>query len=69
MVITITNANDTLLKALKGVVNLYPQANLKVKKEQETISLSRLETAIAEVESGKTIKCSDFKDFKKKVLD
>lgn len=29
----ITNADENLLKALKSVINLYPQARLKVKKE------------------------------------
>lgn len=34
----ISNADENLLKALKGVVNLYPQAKLKIKKEQDATS-------------------------------
>ncbi len=35
IILHITNADDNLLKALKGVINLYPQAKVKVKKEQD----------------------------------
>lgn len=31
----ITNADENLLKALKGVINLYPHAKVKVKKKQD----------------------------------
>lgn len=31
----ITNADENLLKALKSVVSLYPQAKLKIAKEQD----------------------------------
>ncbi|RDU65783.1 hypothetical protein CQA53_05680 [Helicobacter didelphidarum] len=32
----ISNADEKLIKALKGVINLYPQAKLKVEKEELT---------------------------------
>ncbi|WP_110558963.1 hypothetical protein [Helicobacter cinaedi] len=35
IILHITNADDNLLKALKGVINLYPQAKVKVKKERD----------------------------------
>ena len=38
LTLQISNADENLLKALKGVVNLYPQAKLKVKKEQDATS-------------------------------
>ena len=31
----IINADDNLIKAVRSVVNLYPQAKLKVKKEKD----------------------------------
>lgn len=31
----ITNADENLLKAIKSVVNLYPQSKLRIKKNEE----------------------------------
>jgi len=31
----ITNADENLIKALKGVIKLYPQAKVKVNKEND----------------------------------
>lgn len=35
LILQISNADENLLKVLKGVINLHPQAKIKVKKEYE----------------------------------
>lgn len=34
-ILQISNADENLLKALKGVINLYPQAKLRVKRGED----------------------------------
>lgn len=52
----ITNADDNLIKAVKSVVNLYPQSELKIKKEKKlTINGYTREFEIEIIQEAKEI--------------
>lgn len=65
LTLQISNADENLLKALKSVINLYPQAKLKVKKEEELYtkefiqSLKECEKEFEEQRKNGTLKTYD----------
>lgn len=71
----ISNADENLIKAIRGVVNLYPQAKLKVKKEDENYtkefinSLEECEREFEEQRKNGTLKTYDnINDLRKALL-
>lgn len=60
--ITLENASKEFLSAFEGLAKVA-NVSFTIDKKQ-----TRLKKAIKAVESGKTTKCKDFEDFKKKVL-
>lgn len=62
--IEVKNADENMLKALKAVLKTAPSVEFRMRRGK-----SRLDIAISEAKSGKTTKCRDFEDFKRKVLD
>lgn len=60
--ITLENATSEFLTAFKGLAKVA-NVNYNISKDK-----TRLKKAIKAVERGKTTKCKDFEDFKKKVL-
>ena len=61
MIVTIENANEKLLKAIKSVVELYPKAKVEVKKKPS----KKLLEAIKQVENGEVESFKNFEEFKK----
>lgn len=60
MTLTIENANEDLLKAIRAMAKPF---NAKVK-----IKESSMDRALKEVKNGEVIQCKNFKEFKRMVL-
>ena len=61
--LTIENANEDLLKAIKNIVKLT-DAKIVTKKQKG----GELRAALKELERGEVVSCRDFDDFKRAMM-
>ncbi|RDU63209.1 hypothetical protein CQA53_08680 [Helicobacter didelphidarum] len=66
--ITIKNADKNMIKAIKAILQTQPSLDFRIDTIEPKLS-KRTIKAIKAVECGDVIRCKDFEDFKKKVLE
>ncbi|MDR0579176.1 MAG: hypothetical protein LBG21_01040 [Campylobacteraceae bacterium] len=61
MIVTIANANDKMIEALKNVLKSYPTAKIEIKKEKT----SSLKIAMSQLKNKEYKTYADFESYKK----